>query len=234
MNTLRALGAFTLFFAVSLCSAQEDAHTFLARMDAKSKELASWTSVQLASNNGPMAESSSRSEIQAKRSAQGLKQRITTKAKSVIKNAAITNQVETLMVSDGVVVHNEIMIAGQLSVTKSHAVSGDLTGVRRYLDAGTGTVTGSESVLERPCTTIEIVIPTGNPMEGTHKFWFDDATGMMMKSELRGPMIGQMSTQLEKFEPGANVADELFNYVVPEGATVTDNTKPPTPVTLTP
>lgn len=129
----------------------------------------------------------------------------------------------TLSVSDGKTMWTETDMGGTKQVMKMKVppgAAGDLTAYIDQVSKEKATVLPDETINGVNCAVIQIDQADGN----VQKMWFEEATGVLRKVEIKGPMVGESVTTVDEVKTGVAVDDSKFSYTPPAGVAVTDMT----------
>lgn len=158
-----------------------------------------------------------------KREADGTTKFHTVSESSMTMQGMEPQKTKSVSVSDGKTMWSETDMAGTKQVMKMKVppgAAGDLTAYIDQVSKEKATVLPDETVAGVNCAVIQIDQADGN----VQKMWFDEATGILRKVEIKGPLVGESVTTVDEVKTGVTVDDSKFNYTPPAGAQVTDMT----------
>jgi outer membrane lipoprotein-sorting protein len=110
--------------------------------------------------------------------------------------------------------------------------------IQEMLDASDVELAGEETVAGYETYKLTLSPKEGSeaeffPGDGTATLWVDKERWIVLKATYEADTLGQGSIQVQSFELNPGVADDLFYFEVPEGATVVETgTEEPIPLTL--
>ncbi|MDO8632600.1 MAG: hypothetical protein Q7R41_19125 [Phycisphaerales bacterium] len=152
------------------------------------------------------------------------KMRRVTHTKAVTAQGAEPVEMETVMVRDGTTSWREMPVMGsKMIVFKGKTTErGEFEGIRSMADKGEARLRGEETVLDQPCTQLEIKGKEG----GDHflaSYWISERYGVVLKSVVESADQSVTETRVTEFKVDEPVADSLFEYKPPADAQVIDN-----------
>jgi outer membrane lipoprotein-sorting protein len=99
---------------------------------------------------------------------------------------------------------------------------GEFEDIRSMAGRGEARLRGEETVLDQPCTQLEIKGKEG----GDHflaSYWISERYGVVLKSVVESADQSVTETRVTEFKVDEPVADSLFEYKPPADAQVIDN-----------
>ena len=193
--------------------------------------------------------------IQAKVDAQGITMAVTAeiwekmpnRVRAEVRDASEPRFADMVMVSDGQQAWlyepatNRVTVgaAGEMDMPLPQEMLSSLQEtIQEVLDASNVELVGDEAVAGRDAYKLALSPreDTGQevfPGNGTATIWVDKEQWIVLKAVYEANAFGSGSMEVQSFELNPGVSDDLFDFQVPEGATVVDaEAQKPEPMTL--
>jgi len=171
---------------------------------------------------GPMMSVNSTSEVSFLKKDGVRLMRAKTTGKTEVKSMNMTQDSNSLMVSDGTMMWSEQENNGQLMVTKMAVPEGmgdELAGLRgSFPDLS---VAGHEEVNGIDCVVLQGAMPGG---DGDMKFYVAEASGQIVRTQGTSAQMGTMTTDIKDMKLNVELDESMFQYTPPAGAEVMDMT----------
>lgn len=233
----RIVATICCLVVVSGAMASESLDEIEKKLNAAYAKLTSFSSDMQMTQDIQMEQMSMKMDVkgQMKWQRQGEKVRFhveqTGKSETNFGGQANSQDVETLMVSDGDFVYTvQRDMMGQRTATKSKTdprMNGDTTMMFEGMkQTGEVTVAADEEFDGADCYCILVTLPAqpGNPM-ASQKFWFRKDIGMMVKMIATNDKGDEVMSNISRnIKTGVNFNDSDFKFVAPEGVVVQDLT----------
>ena len=109
--------------------------------------------------------------------------------------------------------------------------------IERMLDASEVKLVGEEDVAGAATYKLELSPKEGEeavlPVDAKVTLWVDQERWVVLRAHLVSDLVGEASMRVRSFELNTGLADDLFQFEIPEGAHVTTvESKQPVPLTL--
>jgi len=170
-----------------------------------------------------------------------------TKVRAEVLEASESNLAGMIMVSDGQQAwlyeparnRVEVGAVGEIETPLPQEMLTELqTAVQKVLDVSDVELVGEEEIAGRETYKLTLSPKEGTETEiypggGTATLWVDKEQWIVLKAAYEGGTFGKGTMEVQSFELNPGLADDLFQFEVPEGATVVDvKAQQPSPITL--
>jgi outer membrane lipoprotein-sorting protein len=133
-------------------------------------------------------------------------------------------ETQTIMANDGTTAWREMPVVGSKRIVfKGKAtMRSEFADIRTMVDRGEARLRGEETVLDQPCTHLEIKGKEGGD-QPLASYWISNRYGIVLKSVVESADQGVSEMHVTEFKVDETVADSLFAYLPPADAQIIDS-----------
>jgi outer membrane lipoprotein-sorting protein len=233
------LGAFlALSLLLAGCGSQITAEEIVAKMQETVENTEDAHAVVSVDVNAQGIELSAKAEVWEK---------APNKIRAEVIEASDAQFAGAIMVTDGQTawayepLRNVVTVGGDGEVEMplpQEAITSLQESIQELLDASEVELVGEEQVAGNAAYILTAIPKEGTtteffPGDGTATLWVDKNRWIILKATYEAGSFGQASMEVESFDLNTGLADDLFAFEIPDGATVIDvEARTPQPLTL--
>jgi outer membrane lipoprotein-sorting protein len=146
------------------------------------------------------------------------------RTKAVAAEGAEPVETETVMANDGTTAWREMAVTDSKRIVfkGKSAVRSELEDIRKMMGRGEARLREEETVLDQPCTQLEIKGKDGGN-QLLASYWISNRYGVILKSVVESANQGVTEMRVTELKVDETVADSLFEYRPPADAQIIDS-----------